>query len=292
MPTSTATRVKPLTTDRSPTTPKPPPRTRKASPAATAPVLPAKLKGEITDADATRAPVKPGAQPTVLNLLCNTTGIGEKTARAALKTAGVDPSTEFVAEQVWRSREGTPGMRGRDRAVWIITGQQPSAVAAPTRTKPTQHVLDALTDHGPLVNDRPWDASLTAEQRTRALTVPDGLRGKAAVAYVLTGERPSDVARQREQERAADAAAGRSTRTSAGPRAGSALAAALTVLAASSEPMRPDDIYAEAKRLGLVDGLKGKTPAATLAAQLATANKAERYVMRPAPGVYALRPAP
>jgi hypothetical protein len=213
VPTSTSKRVKPLTTDRSPTTPAKPARKRKASPATTAP--------------------------------------GAKTVAGRTK-----------------------------------------ASVAPARTKPTQRVLDAIADHAPQLDGKTsWDANLTAEQSDRALTCPDGLRGKAAARYVETGERPSDVARHREQERAAAAAAGRSTRASSGPRAGSALAAALTVLAASSEPMRPDDIYAEAKRLGLVAGLKGKTPAATLAAQLATANKAERYVMRPAPGVYALRTA-
>lgn len=73
------------------------------------------------------------------------------------------------------------------------------------------------------------------------------------------------------------------------PREGSALHAALEVLKAAREPLTPQEIYDRAKKRGLATGLKGKTPVATLAAKLATMNKAGHYVRRPAPGRYELR---
>jgi hypothetical protein len=73
------------------------------------------------------------------------------------------------------------------------------------------------------------------------------------------------------------------------PREGSAMHAALTVLRSKRKPMTPQEIYDEALTKGLVKGLKGKTPVATLAAELARSNKAGRLVQRPAPGRYQLR---
>lgn len=207
-----------------------------------------------------------------------------------------------------------------------------TAPAAPTRQHPTQRVLDALTDHGPLENGKPWDEQLTPEQRDRALCCPVGLTGKAAVTYVLEGDRPADsiakaraagktrkpaaAAKTTTASKASKAAKARTpkpaskaasrpaatkpnteptTATSAAttpakmPREGSGLHAAITILKDATEPLTPQQIYDLAVKRGLAGGLKGKTPVATLAAQMAVANKKGLYVERTAPGRYQLR---
>jgi len=73
------------------------------------------------------------------------------------------------------------------------------------------------------------------------------------------------------------------------PREGSSMHAALTVLQGKRKPMTPQELYDEAVKRGLLKNLTGKTPVATLAAQLAVANKAGRFVERPEPGRYQLR---
>lgn len=73
------------------------------------------------------------------------------------------------------------------------------------------------------------------------------------------------------------------------PREGSSLHAAMTILRGKRNPMTPQDIYDEAIKKGLAGSLKGKTPVATLTAQLAVANKKGLYVERPEPGRYLLR---
>lgn len=168
--------------------------------------------------------------------------------------------------------------------------------AAPTRSKPTQRVLDALTDHGPLENDgQPWDKVLEPEQRERALKAPEGLRGKALATYVLTGQDSREqiaAAKAAAKPAAADGASSAPATSDTGPRTpreGSAMHAAVTVLADASEPMTAQQIYDAAVTRGLAGGLKGKTPVATLAAQMATANKKGQHVERTAPGRYQLR---
>ena len=173
-----------------------------------------------------------------------------------------------------------------------------SAPKPAARTTPTQRVLDALTDHGPLVNGEPWDKRLDAEQRERALTAPAGLSGKAASTFVLTGQRAGEqiaAAKAEHGERqpvagdTAAKAAPAANREVKAPREGSAIHAAITVLKGAKEPMTPQDIYDRAVKRGLAGGLKGKTPVATLAAQLAVANKKGLHVERPEPGKYRLR---
>lgn len=171
------------------------------------------------------------------------------------------------------------------------------------------------------------DDAPTDEQRARAgqRQRPKGLKGKALGRFILTGERlgeqvnaartkraaaapttpagqPGKVgervagstpAERTENHRAGVRAAAQSDAATApatpGLREGSALHAAVTVLADATEPMTPQAIYDAAVARGLAGGLKGKTPVATLAAQMATANKRGQHVERPAPGRYQLR---
>jgi hypothetical protein len=80
-------------------------------------------------------------------------------------------------------------------------------------------------------------------------------------------------------------------RRALGPRPGGALADALTVLKGARRPMTPQAIYDAGRARGLFEGLKGKTPVATLQAQLAVANRKGLYVERPEPGRYKARKA-
>jgi hypothetical protein len=74
-----------------------------------------------------------------------------------------------------------------------------------------------------------------------------------------------------------------------GPREGSAMWAAMEVLRGKRKPMTAADIYTEIRERNLAPGLKGKTPAATLAAQLAVNVKHGRYVERTEPGKFRLK---
>lgn len=167
-----------------------------------------------------------------------------------------------------------------------------------TRTRPTQRVLDALADHSDLIeagksiSDDEIRAALAPEQFERAMTAPAGLRGKALAHYVATGEgMKAQTAKAATSRKATEktAAKAKAAPRSSGPREGGALHAAMTVLKDAREPLTPQAIYDRAVKLGLAGGLKGKTPVATLAAQLATANKKGVHVERPKPGHYQLR---
>jgi len=74
-----------------------------------------------------------------------------------------------------------------------------------------------------------------------------------------------------------------------GPRKGSTMWAAIEVLREQGTPMRAAEIYAEIRRRNLAPGLKGKTPEATVAAQLAVHVKRGLYVERPEPGKFRLK---
>jgi HB1, ASXL, restriction endonuclease HTH domain len=74
-----------------------------------------------------------------------------------------------------------------------------------------------------------------------------------------------------------------------GPREGSTMWAAMEVLRGKRKPMTAAEIYAEISERKLAPGLKGKTPAATLAAQLAVNAKRGRYVERIEPGKFRLK---
>lgn len=66
----------------------------------------------------------PAPLPTIVSLLCETPGIGPATADAALADTGADRLAPFTPEQVKRSRSSAkPGLKGKARAIWIITGE-------------------------------------------------------------------------------------------------------------------------------------------------------------------------
>lgn len=74
-----------------------------------------------------------------------------------------------------------------------------------------------------------------------------------------------------------------------GPREGSTMWAAMEVLRGKRKPMTTAEIYAEISGRNLAPGLKGKTPEATLAAQLAVNAKRGRFVERTEPGKFRLK---
>jgi HB1, ASXL, restriction endonuclease HTH domain len=74
-----------------------------------------------------------------------------------------------------------------------------------------------------------------------------------------------------------------------GPREGSTMWAAMEVLRGKRNPMTAAEIYAEISERKLAPGLKGKTPQATLAAQLAVNAKRGRYIERTEPGKFRLK---
>jgi hypothetical protein len=67
----------------------------------------------------------PAPSPTLVSLLCASPGIGPATADAALADTGADRLAPFTPEQVERSRSSAakPGLKGKARAIWIITGE-------------------------------------------------------------------------------------------------------------------------------------------------------------------------
>lgn len=74
-----------------------------------------------------------------------------------------------------------------------------------------------------------------------------------------------------------------------GPRAGSAMWAAMEVLRGKRRPMSAAEIFAEIRERRFAPGLKGKTPEQTIAAQLAVNAKRGRYVERADPGKFRLK---
>lgn len=130
------------------------------------------------------------------------------------------------------------------------------------------------------------EATATLDQTARAENVAEkkkGLRSwKDRAVWVITGD--SSSARRKPAASKPEKASG-----GGGPREGSTLWAVLQVLKGKRTPMRPEAIYAEIKERKLAPGLKGKTPEATVAAQLAVAAKAGKHgIHRPKPGHYAL----
>lgn len=141
------------------------------------------------------------------------------------------------------------------------------------------------------------DAQPTDEMRKRFATrkSKSGLTKTALGVWLLTGDssagkKTATAAKRSQQTRAATT---KTTGAPAGqprpPREGSALHAAVTILKDANEPLTPQEIYDRAVKRSLAGGLKGKTPVATLGAQLATANKKGIHVERPTPGHYQLR---
>lgn len=140
------------------------------------------------------------------------------------------------------------------------------------------------------------DATMAAApevlKRGRSKAKP-GLLKKARGIWILTGEDSTQQGarargdRERSQAGKAQAAG---TPTARGPREEGSVAQAMKVLKGRTKPMTPQEIYDAGMKKGLFAHLTGKTPVATLAAQLAVANKKGRHVERPEPGRYQLRP--
>ena len=123
------------------------------------------------------------------------------------------------------------------------------------------------------------------QQTTRA----KGTKGKATAKGATTSKSPAK--KSPASTPAPEPAAGTTepNATARRPREGSALHAALVILSDADTPLTPQEIYDRAAAKGLAGGLKGKTPVATLGAQLATANKRGHLFQRPTPGRYTLR---
>jgi hypothetical protein len=122
------------------------------------------------------------------------------------------------------------------------------------------------------------DARLERErQKERDRKAVPARKPKGATAAEVRAAQAARLAAKPERRRAE------------GPRPGSTLAGAIAVLKAKGKPMNCTDIYAEIVKRKLCPTLGGKTPVATIQAQLALANKRGEHVCRPEPGVYALR---
>jgi len=128
--------------------------------------------------------------------------------------------------------------------------------------------------------------SLTAQQ-------PPANDANAKPASSMDSTEPTASGESDAQARAADRNSAKPKAEAAGrpvgPREGSTMWAAIEVLREKGEPMRAAEIYAEIKRRNLAPGLKGKTPEATVAAQLAVHVKRGLYVERPEPGKFQLK---
>ena len=83
--------------------------------------------------------------------------------------------------------------------------------------------------------------------------------------------------------------AAKKSKVKAAPRKGSTMWAVIEVLRGKRKPMTAGEIYAEIRERKLAPGLKGKTPEATAAAQLAVNAKAGHYVERPERGKFQLK---
>lgn len=102
-----------------------------------------------------------------------------------------------------------------------------------------------------------------------------------------TAPKPASSTGRRAPAAKPEPGTGDSSRSS-GPREGSAMHGAITVLKGKRTPMHVNEIWAEMVERGLHTSLKGKTPEATLGAQLAVHAKKGELVERPEPGRYKL----
>lgn len=239
--------------------------------------------------------------------------------------------TDPTAEQRERAAEPPAGMKGKALARYILIGPEPldddatkqaEALSVDNGGATVQHdpatgdlsvqttlgtvlsgvarrdiAAQVLADNGLEDGTRATDEQI---KRSTSKAKP-GLKGKARATWIITGQDIQQQAAAAKTKRGAKGATkttgdattttSSATTTPRGPREGSALHAAVTILADASEALSAQEIYDRAKAKCLAGGLKGKTPVATLAAQLATANKKGQYVERPAPGRYQLRKA-
>ncbi|UTI63919.1 winged helix-turn-helix domain-containing protein [Paraconexibacter antarcticus] len=183
------------------------------------------------------------------------TGDGAKPQRVAAKpAAAAKPKTDAKPAAVGKPAaraKSTPAAKGATRA---------KAAAKPVAAHPT-----------------------TAEPAITAAPAGAPSAGTAAPAATATRVAPTATAVPPAPSAPADAKSPRA------PREGTAMHAALTILRQADGPLTPTEIFDRASKAGLTKNLKGKTPIATLGAQLAVANKNGRHVERAAPGRYQAR---
>ena len=138
---------------------------------------------------------------------------------------------------------------------------------------------------------------LDEEQAERAsMNPPAGLTGAALREYILTGKGTGEQIKDAREARAEQAREQRSAAAkerAGGPREGSGLYAAIKVMERARNPLTPDEIWERIKKDNLAPGMKGKTPAATIGAQLAVALKKGSIdgLERPQKGRYAIKKA-
>jgi hypothetical protein len=194
----------------------------------------------------------------------------------------------------------TAGQEKAERSAGHNGPGEPEGAAAPATNSVHQMLRDAGLNAQAIrkaleqaeITPAAADAQPTDEMRKRFNTrkSKSGLTSTALGVWLLTGDSSAAAKRQSQAPKPAAAATTQQSGSSPRPpREGSALHAAITVLKAAREPLTPQEIYDRAVKRGLAGGLKGKTPVATLGAQLATANKRGIHVERPTPGHYALR---
>lgn len=200
-------------------------------------------------------------------LLTDLIGMNDEAAQKLLGDLDIRFDAEITDDQYQRAldRKSKGGLRGKALATWIITGD---AMGKATSAK----------------------AKRTAKEQ-RTTSARKGQDARPASARKRTTAEKAATKRQVEATHAALTKAGRKDPTPAkGPREGSGLWAALQILKAARNPLTPDEIWDRIKAKRLAPGMKGKTPAATIGAQLATALKAGKIdgLSRPEPGKYAL----
>lgn len=189
---------------------------------------------------------------------------------AVFAAAKVDPRSDMTDDQYERAvnRKSKGGLRGKALATWIVTGDSQTGARSSAKKRQARETRTATARKG--VDTKATSArKRTAQEKADTRAAVDRARKVQASHDVLT-------------------AAGRKDPT--GPREGSGLWAALQILKAARNPLTPDEIWDRIKAKKLAPGMKGKTPAATIGAQLATALKADKIpgLTRPEPGRYAI----
>lgn len=165
-----------------------------------------------------------------------------------------------------------------------------------TNTSPATQA-DQPTDTGNDPAPQTGDSKSTADTKSAgtgaAKPAAKPQSGKAAAAKrkpaskSKTGRRKGKASAKPQTSK--PATNGQTNSRSAQPRAGSGMAAVITVLTGKPDGMKMKDIWAEISDRSLAPNLKGKTPDQTVAAQVAIHAKRGLYVERVAPGTFRLK---
>lgn len=128
----------------------------------------------------------------------------------------------------------------------------PTTTEAPDPITVDKHVVDSTVAALKRANMSTDLKSYTADQLDRAKAAPESMAGRTLHDHILHGTKPK-------------------TGRSAG--GGSALSAAIKVIEEAGVPMKAKDVAREVIRRKMAPTLKGKTPEATIGAQLYVAAK-------------------